>query len=308
MVVFFDIKLGFTCNSNCIHCAESGKDKKGLNLTTQEIKDVIDSVSPEYVLKFNGGEPSIRPDLLELLKYAREIKRRFVWVYTNATGFTSDALAIESVKYMDSAIITIHSCDENTHERIAQTSGIWAKTIQGLRNILKYRVDCTMQTTVRTSTIISKLNIETLFNTLTFIQTIAPGTQMGLVYPHPVDNASKYADIILPRFADIKTILHKCIKQYRKYLYVRSIPKCILYPEQDNCFNQDDWLPSSQRPGFNPLIPGNGIIKDITLLDIQQKKKIPKCMECRFYSQCTGVWQRYIDLYKDSLDLEPIGK
>lgn len=301
----FDIKMGFACNHNCIHCAAKNENQE-LNLTTQKLKDIIDSLDPKkWVVRFSGGEPTIRPDFLELIKYAREHRGRRVKIHTNATGFADEKLAAEAVKYMDGVLITIHSCDSNIHDKIAQTNGAWEKTIQGIKNLLKYRQTCSSQVRIETNTIISNWNKKFLLNTLEFIQALVPKTGMGLVYPHPVGNALKYAVAVLPKYSDIKEEIQQCIKRFGPYLMIRSIPKCQLFPYQENC-RTDSWLKDLQRPGFNPIASKNGYIEDYTIIDSLQKKKAEECERCCFNSECTGVWEQYIDLYKKELDLFPI--
>lgn len=39
----FDLKLGFGCNNNCIHCVIADKRDKG-NLSLDEIRRIVDTV------------------------------------------------------------------------------------------------------------------------------------------------------------------------------------------------------------------------------------------------------------------------
>jgi MoaA/NifB/PqqE/SkfB family radical SAM enzyme len=62
-----------TCNLNCIHCYMDSEAKKySGELTTEEAKQMIDDLADFKVpvLLFSGGEPLIRPDILELAEYA----------------------------------------------------------------------------------------------------------------------------------------------------------------------------------------------------------------------------------------------
>ncbi len=62
-----------TCNLRCIHCYMDSEAKKYEGeLSTEEAKQMIDDLA-EFkvpVLLFSGGEPLIRPDILELAEYA----------------------------------------------------------------------------------------------------------------------------------------------------------------------------------------------------------------------------------------------
>ncbi|NLO20940.1 MAG: putative heme d1 biosynthesis radical SAM protein NirJ1 [Syntrophomonadaceae bacterium] len=62
-----------TCNLRCIHCyMDSEAQKYSGELSTKEAKEMIDDLADFKVpvLLFSGGEPLIRPDILELAEYA----------------------------------------------------------------------------------------------------------------------------------------------------------------------------------------------------------------------------------------------
>jgi MoaA/NifB/PqqE/SkfB family radical SAM enzyme len=62
-----------TCNLRCVHCYnDSGLEKPCNEITTAKAKEVIDDLAAFDVpsILFSGGEPLMRPDLLELIEYA----------------------------------------------------------------------------------------------------------------------------------------------------------------------------------------------------------------------------------------------
>ena len=61
------------CNLNCIHCYTDSRDKPYPNeLTTAEAKTMIGDLARFGVpaLLFSGGEPLMRPDVIELAQFA----------------------------------------------------------------------------------------------------------------------------------------------------------------------------------------------------------------------------------------------
>lgn len=75
------------CNLKCVHCYSHSEDKNyGGELSFAEGKALIEDLSQfgSPVVLFSGGEPLIRPDILELIQYAVALGRRAV-VSTNGT-------------------------------------------------------------------------------------------------------------------------------------------------------------------------------------------------------------------------------
>ena len=78
------------CNLKCVHCYSHSEDKSyGGELSLDEGKALIEDLSQfgSPVILFSGGEPLIRPDILELIQYAVRLGRRAV-VSTNGTLIT----------------------------------------------------------------------------------------------------------------------------------------------------------------------------------------------------------------------------
>ena len=69
------IGLTYRCQANCIHCCTGCYPKdKDKELTTQEVKKIIDQCRElgTAAINFFGGEPLLREDVLELIKYSSE--------------------------------------------------------------------------------------------------------------------------------------------------------------------------------------------------------------------------------------------
>ncbi len=86
-IVEFEITLA--CNLRCIHCYCRAGRRHPNELTTDEIKTVMDDLKNLGVWAFDivGGEPLLRPDIYEIFEYARKIDLR-VMFNTNGTLVT----------------------------------------------------------------------------------------------------------------------------------------------------------------------------------------------------------------------------
>ena len=124
-----------TCNLKCRHCYMSSDSQRySGELTTDEAKKFIDDLS-EFnvpVLLFSGGEPLIRPDVFELLEYARSKNVRPT-LSTNGTLITREiARRIKDlgVGYVGISLDGLQ--DVNDHFR--GVAGAYQKAMEGIEN------------------------------------------------------------------------------------------------------------------------------------------------------------------------------
>ncbi|MBN1473581.1 MAG: 12,18-didecarboxysiroheme deacetylase [Syntrophaceae bacterium] len=123
------------CNLKCVHCYSTSADIDYPDeLTTEEGKKLIDDLAAfgSPVILFSGGEPLMRPDLLELAKYATDKGLRAV-ISTNGTLITKDIAA--KLRKINLSYVGV-SLDglEKTHDRFRGTKGAFEKAMEGIRN------------------------------------------------------------------------------------------------------------------------------------------------------------------------------
>ena len=74
------IELTERCNNNCIHCCinlpANDKEARNRELTAEEIKKVLIEAASLGCrsVKFTGGEPLLRDDIVELCLFAKRLK------------------------------------------------------------------------------------------------------------------------------------------------------------------------------------------------------------------------------------------
>ena len=86
------IEVNSACNMECPLCfANAGA---GFNLTLEEVEEILDSLvaaegSPE-VVQFSGGEPSIHPQIADMMRAAKQRNIRYVMLNTNGKRIAHD--------------------------------------------------------------------------------------------------------------------------------------------------------------------------------------------------------------------------
>jgi 12,18-didecarboxysiroheme deacetylase len=126
--------VGRRCNLRCLHCYSGSKNRKyDGELSTAEGKALIEDLADfgVPVILFSGGEPLMRPDILELIASARRRGVRSV-LSTNGTLITF-ALARE-LKNLELSYAGI-SLDglEQTHDRFRGMKGAFGRAMAGLQ-------------------------------------------------------------------------------------------------------------------------------------------------------------------------------
>ncbi|MBW6469405.1 MAG: 12,18-didecarboxysiroheme deacetylase [Coriobacteriia bacterium] len=123
------------CNLKCVHCYAQSEDRDYAGeMSTEEAKVMIDDLA-EFgapVLLFSGGEPTIRKDLLELMKYAKGKGMRVV-ISTNGTLITKE----KAEQYAEIGLSYVGvSLDggKETHDKFRGLPGSFDKAIAGIRN------------------------------------------------------------------------------------------------------------------------------------------------------------------------------
>ncbi len=295
-MAYFDLKVGYSCNNDCVHCVIAGK-RSISDLTTEKIKLIIRKRPKQDSIGFTGGEVTIREDFFDIVKYAKK-RGHLVSLQTNGTRFADWSFAKEASKHIDGILIAIHSACSEIHDKVVQNSGMHAKTIQGFKNIVKLNIPH------RSQTVISKINADYLEETFDYIQSISAGTRMSLTYPHPNGNA--YSKSVVPRYSDIRTCIQRVLKKYASLLTIEAIPICYLYPYQDQVVNVDEELINHiSIKGFDSSL-GPDLIEDYSARLMKEKRKGQRCRNCIFDSRCPGVWKEYVEFYGDNFDLFPV--
>lgn len=128
-----------TCNLKCVHCYSDSEAKayEG-ELDVGEVRAVLGDLAAFKVpaVLFSGGEPLIRPDIFELIEYARG-RGLHVVLSTNGTLITPEIarrLVDLKLAYVG---ISLDSATPEVHDAFRGTPGAFARTMKGFRNCVE---------------------------------------------------------------------------------------------------------------------------------------------------------------------------
>lgn len=130
-----------SCNLECIHCYASAKKSRFAGeMTTEEAKEMIDDLASFNVpaLLMSGGEPLVRPDILDLAEYATTKGIR-VTFSTNGILITEEKARRMAGIGVTYAGISIDGA-EPRHDRMRAKNGAFQETLKGIRNARRYGI------------------------------------------------------------------------------------------------------------------------------------------------------------------------
>lgn len=137
------------CNMYCDHCYRDAGCKAEEELSTAEAKTLLEQIARAgfKIMIFSGGEPLMRPDIVELVAYAASLGLRSVFG-TNGTLITLEmAQKLKAAGAMGMGI-SLDSMDREKHNKFRKFPGAWEGAVQGMRNCRAAGLPFQIHTTV----------------------------------------------------------------------------------------------------------------------------------------------------------------
>lgn len=133
MPIRYFLELTYRCNLSCPYCY-IGKERNKNELSAKEWKKVIDQIPFYGIITLVGGEPFIRTDFDEILKYASKKVLRKVHIVSN--GILLNQERIETIKKYKPVLLSV-SLDGygKNHDINRGKEGIFDKIISNLENL-----------------------------------------------------------------------------------------------------------------------------------------------------------------------------
>ncbi len=129
-------ELTYGCNLRCVHCYNPTHRALPHELTTSEICLLLNQIADLGVLTvtFTGGEPSVRADIGDILRYARR-QGLIIHLMTNATRITPSFADLLHEVGVDQINVSIYGATETVYERMTAVPGSYQQFRQGLLNL-----------------------------------------------------------------------------------------------------------------------------------------------------------------------------
>lgn len=123
------------CDLACVHCRASAQPKRNpLELSTDEGKHLIDEIAqmqvPVFVL--TGGDPIKRPDLFELIEYARTVGVRVSLTPSATPLLTRDVIQRLKQSGLARLAVSLDGSYRDVHDAFRGMSGSFDRTMEAI--------------------------------------------------------------------------------------------------------------------------------------------------------------------------------
>ncbi|NNG01876.1 MAG: radical SAM protein [Desulfobacteraceae bacterium] len=229
--ILSEVAVTYRCNARCLFCyagcgcrSRPGDDQGEMSLS--EIKTVLHRIYHQAKVpsvSFTGGEPTLRADLPEVIRYARSLGMR-VNLITN--GILSTAGLVKRLKTagLHSAQVSIEGITAPTHERLTCVAGSFQKAIEAVQ---RYQ-DAGL--TVHTNTTLTRLNLKEAERFPEFVkETLQLDTfSMNLMIPEGSGAENKSLAVSYVELGPvIETLLAAANRQQVDFKWYSPIPMCM---------------------------------------------------------------------------------
>jgi MoaA/NifB/PqqE/SkfB family radical SAM enzyme len=278
----------FKCNCNCIMCSLANlmKNKMSKERPFKEIKKEIDYArkAGAEIFSFSGGEPTLRRDLIGLIKYAKKRIPK-VEIQSNGRMFYYKNYCKKLIQAgVDIFTISIFSPFKEIHDKIVGVKCAYKETLKGLKNLKE------LDQEIRINIVILKLNYKHLPKLVKFLLKFNI-KQFRFIYPTLEGNALKNIKTTIVKMSIVSSYLKDALKigLEKSSCYVYNMTPCVL---QDYEGTINDIAQSSTL-----IIGGDNFKCDIDKTRKKVKVKFNKCKRCSYNFCCYGVWKNYAQFF-----------
>ncbi len=275
------------CNLRCKHCLVSAG--KGLEdeLTTEELKKLVDDAVELGVKRFyiTGGEPFIKDGIFELIRHITKEKNRELIILTNATLFDDKKIvALQKLKSPKLIIqVSLEGPNAEIHDKL-RGKGSFVQAVEGIKKLVSIGIIPIV------STAVSKFNEEHIEDTSMFISKLGVKDH-HILWMHTRGRGASNADDLYVPAEKVTQIMKDLRKVYEEQEVIvdneESLKARVRYKRGrkndlcNNCYekicvNSDGHVyPCGSLNGDKHFDAGS--IREKSLKDIWLNSKVMKC-------------------------------
>ncbi|MCU0654705.1 MAG: radical SAM protein [Polyangiaceae bacterium] len=301
-----ELQLGHMCNNRCVFCVSGQETELGragpaaADPAIEQLRAARAGGAERITLL--GGEPTLQPGFLAVLKEAAALGFQEIVLFTNGVKTARLAYVDEVIAAGQGKVrwrLSFQGATREAHEATTRKPGSFARLVSTLENLRLRRQDITVNLCVVQSNHASVAEFAALL--LPF-----GVRQLHLDMMRPLDAGHRTEEELaatIPRYRDLVAPLAAMIERFPPGfdLNIGNLPYCIapaLAP----------WIHHDGEPTDMVAVDGDQRFSrplDKYLTKRRDKVHLPGCRSCAFASRCSGVFETYARLHGTD-DLRPV--
>jgi len=294
-----EFHISYFCPNNCIFCSEQDQLIKFSGQFVQKV--VIKKKLKENAQKgfehitFTGGEPTLHPDILDLVRFAKRLKYK-TYISSNGGLFSSNKFCKEITPFLDEICFSVHGYNAELHNLLCGNKSSFSRVNRALKNLENSKSDIFGFINI----VLTKNNFPFIEKTIHFVSQFKKIKQILISNIAPEGSGLKnFRNLTVP-LSEIKKKVPFFVETARKKsLKIRffGLPLCILGGYE--IYSNDIYW--SSRLTLEKWKKGDKTILKETLSDSPSRNRmyVSKCKDCIKKGLCGGIFKEYIKEFGD---------
>ncbi len=219
------LNLTYQCNNHCVFCAV-GDRSAAAGAAETHVRILREHAQRGIrLLDFDGGEPTLVPHLVPLVRIARRLGFERVCVTTNGRRLSYQSFArglLESG--ITDLLISLHGPTAEVHEKLTGSLGSFAQTLAGIENAVRFNGSGAVALGVNTT--LTRDNFRRLAEFAVLLRQLGvPKLNVQFVTPF-----GRARPDIVPDPAEAAAVLRQVIDEHGEHLRIQviNLPFCYL--------------------------------------------------------------------------------
>lgn len=282
-----DVVLGYDCNLACDYCTITPAMRARALPTRAVVKELRAARTDGFrAVSFTGGEPTIRNDLLPLIREARALGYEDVKIQTNGLLLSDANLA----RLLDAGTtrihVSIHTHQRDGYERKVRRDGVFDAMQSALRRIVAADV------IAHADLIVERETMARLADAVRWL--LDQGIRSAFLWYVSLTDQNRDRIESLPRIRDALPFMRDAFRAAAEgEMDLRSlhVPRCLLGPDADRAHDPGARRVRVVTPEATfelrdaPLTPGT---------------HVPACTGCEHEDHCPGIRRDYLEVFGDA--------
>jgi molybdenum cofactor biosynthesis enzyme MoaA len=287
-MALLDVVLLYDCNLACDYCTITPTMRARSLSTAAVVRALrVGRADGFDLVSFTGGEPTIRADLLGLVRTARALGYRGIKVQSNGLvlGHGDNAARLIAAG-CDDVHISIHTHDPTAYDDLVRSDGAYRQMVAGLTQVVATGVAVTADVIIKADTAprlgsaIAWLHQRGVRAVDLWFVSLTDGNR---------DNLGS-----MPRMTDALPQVRTALADGRALgMTMRSlhIPRCLLGTDHGHAFD----------PGADRVrVVSPDATFDLSASKLAGQIYVPACNGCQFRSRCPGLRADYVARFGDA--------